>query len=57
MEQQSVGEKMGREEGLEKWDDKRGREGGLKLGKIDSARGKCERINLETFCEETQCCH
>lgn len=32
-------------------------EGGLKLGKIDSARGKCERINLETFCKETQCCH
>ena len=59
----SVGEKMRGEEGLEKWDDNREREreregeGGLKLGKIDSARGKCERINLETFCKETQCCH
>lgn len=37
----------GREKGLDTWDDKRERvrEGGLKLGKIDSARGKCERIN------------
>lgn len=31
--------------------------GGLVLGKIDSARGKYERINLETFCKETWCCH
>lgn len=46
-------EKMVREKGLEKWHDKRGRGGGLKPGKIDSARGKCERINLETFCRDT----
>jgi len=47
-------EKMGREKGLEKGEDKRRGGGGLKLGKIDGARRKCERIKLETFCKETR---